>query len=733
MKKNIKLFGIFLILLIIPFLIIPLSETYLLFTISILMIFLYSLFSLWYPLFFIPAIIFYNEAMLNLLPILFFVIGLTIIIRIIFYKRKCIMIIHPIFLTFLANGFYMLINKSFNLEILFLDILMSILVVIVFFVSIKQFKTDEKIIYKIKKIKLLIAVIMIFLVLGSMLYENNYFNIDLTFILICLSILILSYIDSFDFSFLFSIFGLFIYYYIYKLDQISFVFPLLSLVFIKNKKYSNLILMFLLVMDLYFFSFFSYKDYEVYLIFILAFFEIIKIFIGYFPNFKKNNQISLIYNNILDNFNEQIIKFAGFLDEFSRNFITNNEENIRLSEAFNNLIQTFCVKCPKKNDCFGTKKQETYYFLKNCLCYGNKIHVKKNTLELKEMIKICYFSNEMIEKANILKNKYQLFLKNNIYEKNLEKQLEGLSNTLRQYVVDLNSKNNIQIDVFKKFQIILKEMGYEIVLYNIRKMYVDDFWVEIGIYNITYKEVLEVIMPVATDFFNDITIEKIENDSKDVIYFSILPKIKFNISYGYASLAKENLNIIGDNYLIKKIGDGNFVAAISDGMGSGYKAFQESKSTIKLIDKVTEFEVNCHTSMNILNTFYSLKDSFDQYATLDFLQINRKNGEAFLYKMGGTNTYIIRNNEYLTFKNSNLPFGITDLISYETFNVIKDDLIVLMSDGIMDNINESKLIDILKYSSHKKPQKVCYDIINHIEKTNTKLHDDMSIILLKVE
>lgn len=733
MKNIFKRIGLAFLLVLIPFFLFPLYEAKLLFTLPIFIIFIYSLLDLYYPFLVIPSIIYYRDSIINLLPLMFFTIGLTLIIRIIFNKRKEVMALHPVVNCLLINTFYLLINNRFNFEILIFNILVSILLSIVIMFTFKQFKTDNRIVYRIKNINLLSVIVLSFMVLGSIFYQNRYFNFDITFILISLGILFLGYIECIDYSFVFSIFGLIIYNFYFKNIVIGLMFPFLSLLFIKGKKFNNLIIAILILLDLYYFKAIKQDEYEIMLIFILLFFEILKLFINLFPFYKKNPDINLIYNNVVENFNDQIIKFAGFLDEFSRNFITNTEENIRLNEAFNNLIQSFCVNCPKRNICFKKEKSETYFFLKNCLSYGNKLHIKKNTLELKEMVRKCYYSNQVIEKASMLKNKYRLFQESSQNEKTLEKQLNGLSNTLRQYVVDLNSKKNLDPQIFSYFSNILKDLGYEIVLYNIKKSFVDDYWLEIGIINSKEKEIEEIIKPLAEKYFGECSLEFIKQDTLKAKYFSIIPKIKFIVNYGYASLAKQDLNVIGDNYLIKNLGDGTFIAAISDGMGSGYKAFQESKSTIKLIDRVTEFEVNCHTSMNILNTFYSLKDSFDQYATLDYLQINRKNGEAFLYKMGGTNTYIIRNGDFIVIENSNLPFGISDLIKHENFQVLKNDLIVLMSDGIMDSIKENELLDMLIYSEHKEPQKVCYEIIDHISRTNNTIKDDMSIILLKVE
>ena len=92
-------------------------------------------------------------------------------------------------------------------------------------------------------------------------------------------------------------------------------------------------------------------------------------------------------------------------------------------------------------------------------------------------------------------------------------------------------------------------------------------------------------------------------------------KIKLDIIYGTGALSSEGNQICGDNFFVKDLKNGKFISAISDGMGSGYSAFEESKTTLNLINDIVELNLNSSTSLEVLNTFYSIQESLEKYAT----------------------------------------------------------------------------------------------------------------------
>ena len=63
-----------------------------------------------------------------------------------------------------------------------------------------------------------------------------------------------------------------------------------------------------------------------------------------------------------------------------------------------------------------------------------------------------------------------------------------------------------------------------------------------------------------------------------------------------------------------------------------------------------------------------------------------------------------------------------------------NDLVLLASDGIFDNIIDIKDFEEFILSiKHIEPQKIAYEILNYSRKTDLISKDDMSIIALKIK
>ncbi len=659
--------------------------------------------------YFIPGLIFQEYLLILILLANYFP---YLCLKKYYLKNKLSTLFFLSSLSLVTSLIYAIIN---NIEIyivfITLPMIMSLLYAFLYTTDIYYYQKNNKVL--IKNYHFLSSIMILISSIGALKYEYG-------LIAILLFIFYLSYIGEYLISFFIATLLMLIYQ-----KEINYIFPIFSL--ISLYPFLGFVISFFYVLYNVLFKEPS---------FFLLNLEIALLIIGIFLLIKKyeNKEKSYsFYQNMTNNFNNQILKFASFLDEFKRLFLNNYDSNKNLSEAFGIILNTFCQTCTRTNECFKERKNETYLFIRNALVYGNDLHLLKSTKDMMNKNKNCHYSNEIIARAHQLRNRYNLNENKNNVEKNLEAQINGLSNTLRQYAIDLSITKEMDVSLFLKLRDTIKIYGYNILMYDIKKFFKGDFWIEIGVSHISINDIKEIINPLADNTLKEKTSIILKKSSGDVCYFSIIPKIHFNILYGYGSLAKSNLNISGDNYMIKDTDNGSFLAAISDGMGSGYYAYNESKMTLKLVDKITDLKINTKASINMLNTFYSLKENQDSYATLDLLEIDKKSGDALLYKMGSSDTIIYSENEMRIINNTLLPVGINDLITEEVIKIKNGDIILLISDGIRDNISDQSLIDVLSHSTNIHPQKICYNILNTILNSAKKSSDDMSIVAIKVE
>jgi len=145
--------------------------------------------------------------------------------------------------------------------------------------------------------------------------------------------------------------------------------------------------------------------------------------------------------------------------------------------------------------------------------------------------------------------------------------------------------------------------------------------------------------------------------------------------------------------------------------------------------------MNSETCLHILNTLYYIQDYQESFTTIDFIEIDKHTGEMILYKAGAAKTYIIHNDNIIEkIENESLPFGLNEMVISKKIQLQNNDLIILASDGIFDNIIDvNEFENFILSNKNIEPQKLAYEILNYARKVDLISKDDMSVIALKVK
>lgn len=240
----------------------------------------------------------------------------------------------------------------------------------------------------------------------------------------------------------------------------------------------------------------------------------------------------------------------------------------------------------------------------------------------------------------------------------------------------------------------------------------------------------EVFLRLAYKAFHEpLDLKILENEKNYIVHIFKKPKVK--LEYSHKILAKNNNIISGDNYYIKKDYNDSYTFALSDGMGSGHNAYKESSEALKLISHLSSYHFSLKTILKLLENIYDLKCEYDSYATLDILNINTSNMKLNLYKLGSTTSYIYHNQELQAFENKALPLKLDDINSSYEVEFFKNDVILLLSDGISDFLSALEIKNEIDFNASSE------EIMNHIinklkKKENNELKDDASLIVIKV-
>lgn len=221
----------------------------------------------------------------------------------------------------------------------------------------------------------------------------------------------------------------------------------------------------------------------------------------------------------------------------------------------------------------------------------------------------------------------------------------------------------------------------------------------------------------------------------NVYYF--LEEPSFHVLTGFAKATKETEKISGDNYSFCEMEPGRMVAILSDGMGSGEKACEESGRVIEMTERLIEAGFRKEAAVQVINGALAAGEQEQNMSTLDICELNLYTGACEFMKIGAACTYIKREHLVDRLSARNLPLGVFQQIEPETIQrQLQDgDYIIMLSDGVLDaleqGIGEEIFPELLGKISHTNPGEIARQILNYcLRQSKGKIRDDMTVLVI---
>ena len=240
---------------------------------------------------------------------------------------------------------------------------------------------------------------------------------------------------------------------------------------------------------------------------------------------------------------------------------------------------------------------------------------------------------------------------------------------------------------------------------------------------------------IAMQFKGMAKVTKTMMEELSVMETNLLPaKEKYNIRVGVSGYAMER-NISGDSYICSDLKDGDYMIALSDGMGKGESASRESALTITSLFNLMKAGFDVELALKTINSLLLFKSTEEIFSTVDLGLFNKETGKIKLFKIGAAATFIKRGDKVETIKVSALPMGIVDSIriSHIEVQARRGDEIIIVSDGITEADRNDGQMDWIRETIEnirsKDPQTMSDLIINKaVERYGLKEKDDMTVI-----
>lgn len=215
---------------------------------------------------------------------------------------------------------------------------------------------------------------------------------------------------------------------------------------------------------------------------------------------------------------------------------------------------------------------------------------------------------------------------------------------------------------------------------------------------------------------------------------------RYGITVGSVSCPRHGEKVNGDSYIICENSWGEYVVALSDGMGTGKKASDESMNATELLGNFMSAGMDVETALELINSALLLRSSGDSFVTMDVCVVNPADGIVKFFKSGAAPGYIKNECGVSTIDSESLPFGVLadyGKINTEFYTLDGSAIAVLVTDGISDIFcrdNENMLKTIIEKSDTQNPQVLASMILKSaLEMCAEKPDDDMTAVVLSIK
>ena len=216
-------------------------------------------------------------------------------------------------------------------------------------------------------------------------------------------------------------------------------------------------------------------------------------------------------------------------------------------------------------------------------------------------------------------------------------------------------------------------------------------------------------------------------------------KTNFEVVYGVERCVGDYQQISGDSFSFLQKEEGQFLASLSDGMGTGLNAYQESEKVVDLLEQFLEAGFSKETAVKMINSALVLRDQGKTFSTIDISSIDLYSGVCEFLKIGAATSFIKRGNWVEAITSTSLPAGVFQQTDYEkTCRKLYDgDMVIMVTDGVLDVLpveHQEKLMkDIILEHQTNNPKELADYILSRVRQYKSgRFLDDMTVLVMGI-
>ena len=223
------------------------------------------------------------------------------------------------------------------------------------------------------------------------------------------------------------------------------------------------------------------------------------------------------------------------------------------------------------------------------------------------------------------------------------------------------------------------------------------------------------------------------------ITVQFVERTNFEVLYGIEKAVKEEEEVSGDNFSLYHCREGQFVAALSDGMGSGRTAYKESERVIDLLEQFLEAGFTKETAVRMINSALIVGSDEQVFSTIDISSLDLYTGICEFLKVGASTTFIRRENWVETISSTSLPAGVFHKLDPDSSSkkLYDGDMVIMVTDGVLDALpaecQEALMKDIIMEHDTENPKELASYILGRVQQYQAKQPaDDMTVMAVSL-
>ena len=455
---------------------------------------------------------------------------------------------------------------------------------------------------------------------------------------------------------------------------------------------------------------------------------------------------SLAAQNLKKIANTRMKSFSDSFLKLSRTLETITDQQMKMKQQelnyiFEDISEKLCKNCRNCSLCWESNLQSTY----QSTCKMFEVAEKNGFIRMEDIpepfLETCICADQFLMETN---RGFEISKLNHIWSSKIAENREVFADQLKEVSQCIQ---NITGDIYGTAQVLRAEE--ELVKRRLKAGHVSVQSIAIIERNDKRKE---IYLKAAAGRGHCITAKetagligeavgvrvRVSDSSKTVLSkeyenFIFMEDTKFKVLTGVARAMKENVS--GDNFSLLKLETGEYMIALSDGMGTGKEAGQESETVMSLLEQLIEAGFKTETAIKLINSSLVLKSEKQSFSTIDMGIINLFTGMCEFTKIGAAAAFIKRDNWVETISSTTLPIGMLGNVDYDavTKKLYEGDIVIMVTDGVLDCIGEEnkeaymeRMIAELKSNN---PQEIANKILdNTLAQSNYVPMDDMTVI-----